>query len=148
MIRCSICIIFLPRAFVDAFHPNHAPLLYGFKARSGRKVLVCESHTQPGGVGHPKDQWFCPHTLGIYPKLPQNPHKGRNSFINCWWNVRSIFQGYVGEILDGRCIGCLQGDSLHDVLTRFFYIVSSPVPGIVEIPVTIDEWALKGEINS
>ena len=45
----------------------------------------------------------------------------------------------MGEILDGRCIGCLQGDSLHDVLTRFFYIVSSPVPGIVEIPVTIDE---------
>ena len=29
-----------------------------------------------------------------------NPHKGRNSFINCWWNVRNIFQGYVGEIID------------------------------------------------
>ena len=44
--------------------------------------------------------WFCPHTLGRYPKLPQNPTKKTQIFINCWWNVRGIFQGYVGEILD------------------------------------------------
>ena len=44
-------------------------------------------------LGLPLLQWFCPHTLGRYPKLPQNPHKGRNSFINCWWNVRGIFHG-------------------------------------------------------
>ena len=31
---------------------------------------------------------ICPHTLGRYPKLPQTPHKERNSFINCWWNIR------------------------------------------------------------
>ena len=39
-----------------------------------------------------------------YPeKIPQtspNPHEERNSFINCWWNIRGIFQGYVGGILD------------------------------------------------
>ena len=34
-------------------------------------------------------------TLGRYPKLPQ-------TFIDCWWNVRGIFQGYVGEILQLR----------------------------------------------
>ena len=42
--------------------------------------------------------------LPTYPgKIPQtspNPHKERNSFINCWWNFRGIFQGYVGEILE------------------------------------------------
>ncbi len=42
--------------------------------------------------------------LPTYPgKIPQtspNPHKERNSFINCWWNLRGIFQGYVGEILE------------------------------------------------
>ncbi len=42
--------------------------------------------------------------LPTYPaKIPQtspNPHKERNSFINCWWNFQGIFQGYVGEILD------------------------------------------------
>ena len=42
--------------------------------------------------------------LPTYPgKIPQtspNPNKERKSFINCWWNIRGIFQGYVGGILD------------------------------------------------
>ena len=42
--------------------------------------------------------------LPTYPgKVPQTspftPHKERNSCRNCWWRVRGIFQGYVGEIL-------------------------------------------------
>ena len=44
--------------------------------------------------------------LPTYPgKVPQTspkPHKERKSFINCWWNIRGIFQGYVGGILE-RC---------------------------------------------
>ena len=38
-------------------------------------------------------QWFCPHTLGRYPY--PNHHKYRNSFRNCWWRVRGIFQCYA-----------------------------------------------------
>ena len=39
--------------------------------------------------------------LGKYPKLPLSPPQRKEySFINCWWNVRGIFQGYVGEILE------------------------------------------------
>ena len=42
--------------------------------------------------------------LPTYPgKIPQtspNPQKERNPFTNCWWNVRGIFQGYVGEVLE------------------------------------------------
>ena len=50
--------------------------------------------------------------LPTYPgKIPQtstNPHKERNSFINCWWNIRGIFQGYVGGILESICLSfCL-----------------------------------------
>ena len=48
--------------------------------------------------------WFCPHTLGRYP-IPPKPHKERNSFINCWWNIRGIFQGYVGGILNWSILG-------------------------------------------
>ena len=52
--------------------------------------------------------------LPTYPgKIPQtspNPHKERNSFINCWWNVLGIFQGYVGEIFE---------KSIKTVWTRF-----------------------------
>ena len=40
-------------------------------------------------------------TLGRWvPKLPQNQQFERKSFINCWWNIRGIFQGYVGGILE------------------------------------------------
>ena len=38
-------------------------------------------------------KWFCPHTLGRYPRLPLSPHKERNSLRNCWWMVQGIFQG-------------------------------------------------------
>ena len=42
--------------------------------------------------------------LPTYPgKIPQanpNPQKERDSFRICWWNVRGVFQGYVGEILE------------------------------------------------
>ena len=40
------------------------------------------------------------------PDFPK-PHKERNSFRNCWWRVRGIFQGYVGEILDPLCLWIL-----------------------------------------
>ena len=33
------------------------------------------------------------------PNFPKPP-KRKNSFINCWWNIRGTFQGYVGEILE------------------------------------------------
>ena len=46
-------------------------------------------------------QWFCPQgPWEDTPNFPFHPHNEGNSFINCWWNVRGIFQGYVGEILD------------------------------------------------
>ena len=48
----------------------------------------------------PYHRWFCPDTLGRYPRLPQTPTKKKNPSENCWWRVRGIFQGYVGEILD------------------------------------------------
>ena len=38
------------------------------------------------------------------PNFPKPP-KRKNSFINCWWNIRGTFHGYVGEILD--CTGLL-----------------------------------------
>ncbi len=40
------------------------------------------------------------HTGRWAPRLFPKPHKERNSFRNCWWRVRGIFQGYVGEILE------------------------------------------------
>ena len=43
------------------------------------------------------------HDFAHIPWIPQtspNTHKERNSFINGWWNVWGIFQGYVGEILE------------------------------------------------
>ena len=47
-------------------------------------------------------QWFCPQ--GPWedgpPNFPFHPNKERKSFINCWWNIRGIFQGYVGGILE------------------------------------------------
>lgn len=81
VIRCSICIIFLPHAFVDAFHPNHPPLFYGLKARSGRKVLVCESHTQPGGVGHPRINDFAHRSGEDTPNFPKSPQRSTKEEI-------------------------------------------------------------------
>ena len=39
------------------------------------------------------------------PNFPK-PHKERNSFIHCWWNIRGIFQNYVGEISEFCSLGC------------------------------------------
>ena len=38
------------------------------------------------------------------PNFPKPP-KRKNSFINCWWNIRGTFQGYVGEILESWISG-------------------------------------------
>ena len=38
--------------------------------------------------------------FGGYLKLPPHLNKEGNFFINCWWRVRGIFQGYVSEILE------------------------------------------------
>ena len=34
------------------------------------------------------------------PNLPNPPPKKKYFFLNCWWNIRGTFQGYVGEILE------------------------------------------------
>ena len=71
-----------------------------------RSLNLCDSGAgkyQHGGESEElqKTQWFCPHNLGRYPKLPLSPPQfERNWFINCWWRVCGIFQGYVGEILE------------------------------------------------
>ena len=61
-----------------------------------------------------KFQWFCPHTLGRYPRLPQTPtNRKKLPNRNCWWRVRGpIFQGaHVGEILDCSFQGGYMGVS-------------------------------------
>lgn len=65
---------------------------------------------------------FVSRTLGRYPRLPPKaPNKERHFFRNCWWRVRSIFQEYVGEILD--CwVWC------HRCLVRVFSEWSSTSP--------------------
>ncbi len=51
-------------------------------------------------------QWFCPHTLGIYLRLPQTTtiRKKFPNFRNCWWRVLLAHlpggPWYVGEILE------------------------------------------------
>ena len=52
-------------------------------------------------------QWFCPHTLGRYPILPQTSTKKEHlkSFINFWWSSETSgvsSRAYVAEILDTR----------------------------------------------
>ena len=86
-------------------------LLHPLNLKSGKwRFIHWDSRTKKRHVSHPggdiKRDWthlggairFCPHTLGRYPKLPKPP-KDKNFFINCWWNIRGTFQGYVGEIL-------------------------------------------------
>ena len=45
-------------------------------------------------------QWFCPHTLGRYPKLSQNPTKKGNPSSTAGETSGGIFRGYVGGILE------------------------------------------------
>ena len=58
-----------------------------------------------GGWSWLKTSWnsmILPTYLGkVSPDFPENPPK-RKKFRNrkCWWRVRGIFQGYVGEILE------------------------------------------------
>ena len=64
---------------------------------------VHQSHTyiaKPSSASSTLYDWFCPHTLGRDPKLPQNPTKKEIPSYTVWWNVRGILQGYVGEILE------------------------------------------------
>ena len=42
-------------------------------------------------LDHLRSQWFCPHTLGRYPKLPQTPKNERNFFINSGWKTSGVF---------------------------------------------------------
>ena len=61
------------------------------------KLLV----KQPKAGHRRENPWICPQgPWEDTPDFPFHTHKERNSFINCWWNVRGIFQGYVGEILE------------------------------------------------
>ena len=54
------------------------------------KLLV-----KPPKAGHWREnQWFCPQgPWEDTSNFPFHAHKERNSFINCWWNVRGILQG-------------------------------------------------------
>ena len=41
-------------------------------------------------------------TLERYPQTSPNLRLKKPSFRNCWWKVRGIFQGYVGEIFEPK----------------------------------------------
>ncbi len=83
------------RTQTDKLGPNANPASSKEKQLEGTVKLNTEHHF---------DQCLISMILPTYPgKIPQtspNPQKERNPFINCWWNVWGIFQGYVGEILD------------------------------------------------
>ena len=49
------------------------------------------------------------------------PPKRKNSFINCWWNIRGTFQGYVGEILVVFLLKKAHLPHFHCVFYIFFW---------------------------
>ena len=87
-------------------HDRRIGLLWGFQGR----VCCCTSH---GAASQDLEsqkkaavrgclwslQWFCIPWEDT-PDFPKPPR--RNSFRNCCWRVRGIFQGYVGGILDSK----------------------------------------------
>ena len=54
------------------------------------------------------------------PNFPKPP-KRKNSFINCWWNIRGTFQGYVGEILVVFLLKKAHLPHFHCVFYIFFW---------------------------
>ena len=80
--------------------------------------------------------------LPTYPgKIPQtspDPHKERNSFINCWWNVWGILQWCVDEILEIstlpiRCF-CSFIRFVSEVFIAHTFLYSRLVSLVSEIP--------------
>ena len=68
-------------------------------------------------------QWFCPHTLGRYPRLPQTPTR-KKLLQKLLVKGEGIFQGYVGGILE-----------LWKITEGFWYGVNTcPPPSDVENP--------------
>ena len=71
---------------------------FGFRFVFSRKE-ICNLANQRG-CKVARVSMILPTYPGKIPQTSPNPHKERNSLINCWWNIRGIFQGYVGGILE------------------------------------------------
>ena len=62
---------------LSAYHTSlYLNLILGCESNKGNLQPPNKNHTPKGAKQH-KHQWFCPYTLGRYPKLPQTPKKER-----------------------------------------------------------------------